>query len=51
MDIKEGKIWIQQDGTESGVANELVGLGVPKEAIVLAYQPLYKRAYTAFAVE
>src|SRR5215470_6946607 len=38
MDIKEGKISIQHDGTESGVANELVALGVPKENIVLAYQ-------------
>jgi hypothetical protein len=50
MDIKEGKIWIQHDGTERGVANELVELGVPKEHIVLAYQPPYKRPYTAFAV-
>jgi len=50
MDIKAGKIWIQHDGTERGVANELVELGVPKEHIVLAYQPPYKRPYTAFAV-
>jgi hypothetical protein len=35
---------------QSGVANELVDLGVPKEDIVLAYQPPYKRAYTTFAV-
>jgi hypothetical protein len=49
MDIKGGKIWIQHDGTESGVANELVELGVPKDDIVLAYQPPYKRAYTSFA--
>ena len=34
LDIKEGKIWIQHDGTEVGVANELVELGVPKEDIV-----------------
>ncbi len=50
VDIKGGKIWIQHDGTESGVANELVALGVPKDDIVLAYQPPYKRAYTTFAV-
>jgi hypothetical protein len=50
MDLKEGKIWIQHDGTEYGVANELVELGVPKDDIVLTYQPPYKRAYTAFAV-
>ena len=50
MDIKDGKIWIQHDGTERGVANELVELGVPQDDIVLAYQPPYKRAYTPFAV-
>ena len=50
MDIKDGKIWIQHDGTEIGVADELVELGVPKEDIVLAYHPPYKRPYTGFAV-
>lgn len=49
-DIKNGKIWIQYDGTEIGFANELVELGVPREDIVLAYQPPYKRPYTQFAV-
>lgn len=50
FDIKGGKIWIQHDGTEIGVANELVELGVPKEDIVLAYHAAYKRPYTGFAV-
>ena len=49
MDIKDGKIWIQHDGTEIGVANELVELGVPKEDIVLAYHAPYQRVYTGFA--
>ncbi len=30
LDIKNGKIWIQQDFTEEGVADKLVKLGVPK---------------------
>ena len=30
LDIKNGKIWIQHDGTEIGFANEIVKLGVPK---------------------
>ena len=50
MDIKDGKIWIQHDGTEIGLANELVALGVPKEDIVLAFHAPYKRPYTGFAV-
>lgn len=50
IDIKDEKIWIQHDGTEIGIANELVEMGVPKEDIVLAYHPPYKRPYTKFAV-
>jgi len=51
IDIKNEKIWIQHDGTEIGVANELVGWGVPKEDIILAYHAPYKRPYTGFGVE
>ena len=51
LDIKDGKIWIQYDGTEVGIANELVALGVPKEDIVLAFHEPYKRQFTEFAVK
>jgi XisI protein len=34
LDIKQGKIWIQHDGTEEGIANRLVEMGVPKQDIV-----------------
>lgn len=50
MDIKDDKIWIQQDWTEEGTANELVALGVPKSDIILAFYPPYKRPYTDFGV-
>lgn len=50
IDIKKGKIWIQHNGTENHIAQELIALGVPKEDIVLAFHPAYKRAYTGFAV-
>jgi len=50
IDIKDDKIWIQHDGTEIGVANELVELGIPREDIVLAFHAPYKRQYTGFAV-
>ena len=49
LDIKDGKIWIQYDGTEGGIAEKLVGLGVPKQDIVLGFQPLDVRPYTDFA--
>ncbi|MCK5524241.1 MAG: XisI protein [Thiomargarita sp.] len=50
IDIKNDKIWIQHDGTEIGMANEFVALGVPKEDIVLAFHAPYKRQYTGFAI-
>jgi hypothetical protein len=50
IDINGGKIWIQHDGTEIGLANELVELGVPKEDIVLAFHAPYKWQFTGFAV-
>ncbi|MEL6138735.1 MAG: XisI protein [Cyanobacteria bacterium J06628_6] len=52
VDIKDdGKIWIQRDGTETGIANELTAAGVPKTDIVLAFHAPYKRKLTGFAVE
>jgi hypothetical protein len=50
VDIKDGKIWIQRDRTETGIANELVAAGVPKEDIVLAFKSPYLRPLTGFAV-
>jgi hypothetical protein len=50
LDIKGNKIWIQHDGTEIGMADELVKLGVPKEDIVLAFHEPLIRPYTGFAV-
>lgn len=48
LDIKGGKIWIQHDGTEVGIANQLVELGVPKQDIVLAFHEPEIRQYTDF---
>lgn len=31
IDIKDDKIWIQQDRTDTGIAEELVEAGVPKK--------------------
>jgi hypothetical protein len=50
LDIIDGKIWVQQDGTEVGIANKLVELGVPKQDIVLGFDPPKMRHYTDFAV-
>jgi hypothetical protein len=48
--LKNGKIWIEDDMTEDGIATRLVEAGVPKEDIVLAFQPPDVRPHTEFAV-
>lgn len=49
VDIVEGRFWIQHDGTENGVANDLVDAGVPRDRIVLAFHPPALRGLTGFA--
>jgi len=44
-----GKIWIQYDGTNRPVADELLEAGVPQEDIVLAWHPAELRHHTGFA--
>lgn len=50
FDIKDGKVWIQQNTTDSDVAQELMDRGIGREDIVLGLQPPYKRPLTGFAV-
>jgi len=48
LDIKDGKIWIQQDGTEEGITDELISKGVKKQDIVLGYLTPSMRKHTEF---
>lgn len=50
IDIRDGKVWIESDGTEEGIANRLVAAGIPPERIVLAYKHPSMRPHTGFAV-
>ncbi|MBE9068136.1 XisI protein [Leptolyngbya cf. ectocarpi LEGE 11479] len=50
VDIIDGKIWIQRDGTEEGIATQLVEAGVPKDQIVLGFKSPERRKDTEFAV-
>ncbi|MEC4814971.1 MAG: XisI protein [Scytonema sp. PMC 1069.18] len=50
FDIKDGKIWIQWNGTEEEVGEQLVAMGVPKHDIVVGFHPPYVRPFTDFAV-
>lgn len=48
--LLNGKIWIEEDMTEEGIANDLLREGVPRDDIVLAFQPPALRKHTEFAV-
>jgi hypothetical protein len=48
LEIIDGKIWIQQDDTEEGLATDLLEVGVPPEDIVLGFRPPEVRPYTGF---
>ena len=50
FDIKDGKIWLQQNLTDLNPAEELVEMGIPREDIVLGLQAPYKRQYTDYGV-
>ena len=50
IDIVDGKIWIQRDGIEEGIATDLENAGIPKDMIVLGFRPPEIRQYTEYAV-
>ena len=49
VDIIEGKLWVQHDVTEEGIATELVAEGIPKSVIVLGFHEPEVRRHTDFA--
>jgi hypothetical protein len=50
LDIIDGKVWIQYNGTNRHIADELLAAGIPREDIVLGFHPAEVRHYTDFAV-
>ncbi len=49
VDVRGEKVWIQHDGTEEGIAEELVRRGIPRDRIVLAFRPPEVRRFTDYA--
>ncbi|MBI3651181.1 MAG: XisI protein [Acidobacteria bacterium] len=47
--IREGKIWIEEDWTEDGIATDLARAGVAREDIILAFHEPEMRPHTEFA--
>ena len=50
IQIKSNKIWLEEDWTEEGMANELLKLGVPASDIVLGFHSPEVRQFTEFAL-
>ena len=50
LEIIDDKIWVHRDGTEYGIANELLDADISKDKIVLGFHPADIRQYTDFAV-
>ena len=50
MQIIDDKIWIQRDGIEDGITDELVEAGISKGEIVLGFQPPNVRPHTGYAI-
>ncbi len=49
FEIKDGKIWLQENRTDILIAKELVELGIPHTDIVLGLQAPEDRIYTEYA--
>ena len=49
VDVIDGKVWIQYNGTDRPIGEELVQAGIPRQDIVLAFHPAELRKFTEFA--
>lgn len=48
--LRDGKVWVEWDGAEPSITQELLDAGIPKQDIVLAFYRPERRALTEFAV-
>jgi hypothetical protein len=50
IDIRDGKVWIEHNGTDARLGEELVTAGIPRNDIVLGFQPVELRPQTSYGV-
>jgi hypothetical protein len=48
--IHQGKVWVEEDGTDANVVEQLLAAGIPATDIVIGFHHPEERAYTEFAV-
>lgn len=44
--LRDNKVWIEYDGMEQGITDDLIAAGIPSERIVLAFLPGSQTAIT-----
>jgi XisI protein len=50
LDIKNDKIWLQENSTDYDIVEDLIKLGVPNSDVVIGFIPADVRPYTEYAV-
>ncbi len=50
INIRGGKVWIEHNGTDARIGEELVAAGIPRTDIVLGFQPAEVRPQTSYGV-
>jgi hypothetical protein len=50
IDIIDGRVWVQYDGTSRPVTEELLAADIPPGDIVLGFHPAEVRHHTGFAI-
>ena len=50
IDLIDGKVWLQYNGTEGDIAQDLIDLGVDRDDIVLGFRNPAVHAYTGLAM-
>ena len=50
LSLRDAKVWVEQDGLEAGITQELLEAGIPKEDIVLAFYRPERRDLIDFSL-
>jgi hypothetical protein len=48
--LQDGKVWVEEDGTDANIVEQLIAAGVPAADMVIGFHHPEERAYTEFAV-
>lgn len=50
IDIRDGKVWIEHNGTDARIGEELMAAGISRKDIVLGFHPEELRSQTGFGI-